>query len=255
MLKGLLFADLLAALLCMTAAFWVARERKRLDIVDLVWSPTFVIIAAIVAGYEFTWRTVLVLVLVDAWAIRLVSHLSDRAKSRKDDPRYKAMSRKWKGNLWRQAYLRVFLFQGLLVWLISLPVILAAGKSTGASALFTVLGLAVWAQGFVVEAIADKQLKAFVSGGTDKGEVLQSGLWRYSRHPNYYGEISQWFGIALIACSAHNGWIGLLSPLVLTATIVFISGLPPIEKRRRGNLEYQEYKRRTSPLLPWFPKN
>ncbi|HET7320176.1 MAG TPA: DUF1295 domain-containing protein [Candidatus Saccharimonadales bacterium] len=254
MLSWLLVANAIAILVVMTGAFLVAKKRQRLDTVDSAWGMAFAVAAAVSAGYEFNLRTVLLLVLVDIWAVRLTAHLLDRSRHSKEDPRYKELSKKWKGNFWLRAYFSIFVVQGVLVWIISLPVAMAVGKSTGSAALFTILGVAVWLKGFVIEALADRQLALFRKGGKNKNEVLQTGLWRYSRHPNYYGEITQWFGIGLIACAAHNGWVGLAGPLVLTLTIIFISGIPPIEKRRAADLKYQEYKRQTSVLIPWRPK-
>jgi len=251
MVKGLLLANALAILVVMSAAFVVAKNRKRLDTVDTAWALSFVIAASIVAGYELTWRTIVIVVLVDIWAIRLSSHLLERAKTRKEDPRYTAVATKWKGDYWVNAYLRIFLVQAAIVWVVALPIALAAGKATHLSAVFIVVGTVVWLKGFVIEVVADRQLAVFLK--THKG-VMQTGLWRYSRHPNYYGEVVQWLGIALIACGAHNGWLGFIGPLTLIVTIIFVSGIPPTEKEKANDLEYQRYKRRTSPLIPWFPK-
>jgi steroid 5-alpha reductase family enzyme len=251
MVKGLLLVNALAILVVMSTAFVAAKNRKRLDIVDIAWVLSFVVAASIVAGYEFTWRTVTIAVLVDVWAIRLSNHLLERAKSRKEDPRYTAIAKKWKGDYWLNAYIRIFLVQALLAWLVTLPIVLAAGKGSHLSTVFIILGVLVWLKGFLIETIADRQLATFLK--TNKG-IMQTGLWRYSRHPNYYGEIVHWLGIALIACGAHNGWLGFIGPLILIVTIIFISGIPPIEKAKANDLEYQKYKRHTSPLVPWFPK-
>lgn len=255
MLTWLLVANAIAILVVMTGAFLVAKRRKRLDTVDSAWGMAFAVAAAVSAGYDFQLRTLLLLVLVDIWAVRLTSHLLDRSRRSKEDPRYTELSKKWKGNFWARAYLSVFLVQALLVWVISLPVVMAAGKSNAYATLFTILGTAVWLKGFVIETIADRQLAKFRGASKNKNEVLQTGLWRYSRHPNYYGEISQWFGVGLVACAAHNGWIGLAGPLVLALTIIYVSGIPPIEKRHAGDLKYQEYKRHTSALIPWPSKS
>lgn len=251
MVKGLLMVNALAILVVMLVAFVAARNRKRLDTVDVAWVLSFVIAASIVAGYEFTWRTVVIAFLVDAWAVRLSNHLLERVKTRKEDPRYASIAKKWKGDYWLNAYVRIFFIQAVLAWIVALPIALAAGKGGGHSTVFIILGALVWVKGFVVEAVADRQLAIFFK--THKG-VMQTGLWRYSRHPNYYGEIVQWVGIALIACGAHMGWLGFIGPIVLTLTIIFISGIRLTEKAKAGNLEYQKYKRRTSPLIPWFPK-
>jgi steroid 5-alpha reductase family enzyme len=114
----------------------------------------------------------------------------------------------------------------------------------------TWLGAGLWLVGFVVESVADRQLAAFIKDKSNKGKVLDTGLWRYSRHPNYFGELLQWWAIGLIAAQTAYGWIGFAGPLLLTILIVFVSGIPPIENRRRDNPAYQDYKRRTSRLVP-----
>ena len=250
--EGLLLANAVSIIVFMTAMFFLAKQRGRLDTVDLAWGPAFVIAASLVAGYDVQGRTVLIALLVDIWGVRLTSHILERAKTSKEDPRYKDISKKWKGSFWLRAYFSIFLLQGVLVWLISLPVVTASGKGSHASLYFMITGTLVWVAGFVVELVADRQLAHYLKA--HKG-VMQTGLWRYSRHPNYFGEIVQWFGIGIIACGARNGWLGLAGPLVLAFIIIFVSGIPPIEKRHASDLSYQKYKRRTSPLIPWFPKS
>jgi steroid 5-alpha reductase family enzyme len=127
--------------------------------------------------------------------------------------------------------------------------------------LFTA-GYLVWVAGFLIEYNADKQLAVFLTqqknknNGKAKGNkrgLLDTGLWRYSRHPNYFGELVQWWGIGLISLQTSYGWVGLFGPLLLTILIRFVSGVPPIEKRRADDPDYQAYQRRTNALVPWFP--
>lgn len=236
----------------MSLAFMVAKWRERLDTVDIAWGPAFVTVAWLTVGLKPSFRSWLIVALVSVWAIRLASHILQRARTTGEDPRYLELTKKWKGDLWANAYPRIFLLQGLLVWIVSLPVMVASDTLVGWQWL-TWLGLLVWLKGFVVETVADRQLAEFLQR-TKRPKVLQTGLWRYSRHPNYYGEILQWWGIAVIALQASWGYIGLLGPLVLTFLIVFVSGIPPIEKRRAKDPEYKDYQRRTSALLLLPPK-
>ncbi len=244
---GLLF-------LYMTVWFLLARKRRRFDTVDAAWGGGYALAAWAVAVQVPSTRTFVIAVLVTIWSSRLTRHIASRSRKAGDDPRYVAMAEKWKGNIWLRAYLSLFLTQGFLIWLIGLPIVLAAGDLLSGWAWLTWLGAAIWASGFVIESKADSQLAAFLSKKPAKGSVLSDGLWRYSRHPNYFGELVQWWGIGVIALQVSYGWIGLAGPLLLTILIVFVSGIPPIEKRRKDNAAYQEYKKHTSPLIPWFPR-
>ncbi len=116
------------------------------------------------------------------------------------------------------------------------------------------LGIAVWLTGFFFEATGDWQLKQFVQNPANRGKLINTGLWRYSRHPNYFGEVTQWWGIYLIALSTPRGWITILGPITITVLILFVSGIPMLEKKYHGRPEFEAYKRRTSAFFPLPPK-
>jgi steroid 5-alpha reductase family enzyme len=250
MVLHLLIVNLALLIAYMTAWFLLARKRQRLDTVDSAWGGGFTVAAWAVALQAPSARTLVVALLITVWSGRLTNHIARRSRKNNDDPRYVVMAEKWKGNLWARAYVSLFLTQGFLIWVISLPVVMAANNALSGLTWLTALGAAVWLSGFIIESVADKQLARFVSNKSNKGKVLDTGLWRYSRHPNYFGELTQWWGIGVIALQVAYGWAGLLGPLVLTVLIIFVSGIPPIEKRRQGNEAYQEYKKHTSPLIP-----
>ncbi len=234
----------------MTAWFLLARKRQRLDTVDSAWGGGFAVAAWSVALQAPSARTLVIALLITVWSGRLTNHIARRSRKNSDDPRYVAMAEKWKGNVWVRAYVSLFLTQGFLIWVVSIPVVMAAGNLLGGLNWLTSVGAVIWLVGFVVESIADRQLAQYLSDKKNKGKVLDTGLWRYSRHPNYFGELTQWWGIGVIALQAAFGWIGLLGPLTLTILIVFVSGIPPIEKRRKDNPAYREYMKHTSPLIP-----
>lgn len=250
--EALLAWNAAALLMYMSVIFFWAYQRKRLDTVDAAWGGGFVVVAWLVAGLELEFRTILIAILIDIWAIRLTHHLLNRVFSRsEDDERYNQIARKWnKKYYWQRAYVSVFLLQGLLILVISLPVMTAAGVTLAWAPALAVIGTLVWLKGFVIEAVADKQLHDFIADKKNKGKVLQAGLWRRSRHPNYLGEITQWYGIAIIACGASWGWIGLLGPTVLALLIRFVSGVPPIEKRKAQDPDYQAYMHQTNAIIP-----
>lgn len=237
--------------LFMTLAFVVAKQRKRLDMVDTAWGLGFIVVAWSVYLQEPATRTLVIAGLVSIWGLRLANHIWRRSRKKdEDDPRYQEIASKWQGNYWLRAYFSVFMLQGALVLVVSLPVTVASSEPLNGWAWLTWLGLLIWLKGFVFESIADHQLAQYLKL-KDRPKVLKTGLWKYSRHPNYYGEIVQWWGIGIIALQVNYGWLGLIGPLTLTLLIVFVSGIPPIEKRRAKDPEYRRYMQRTSPLIPW----
>jgi steroid 5-alpha reductase family enzyme len=112
----------------------------------------------------------------------------------------------------------------------------------------------VWVIGFFFESVGDAQLSRFIKDPANKGKLMQSGLWKYTRHPNYFGEVTQWWGLWIIALSVSYGWLGIIGPLTITTLILKVSGIPLLEKSMEGNPEFQEYKKRTSVFFPLPPK-
>jgi steroid 5-alpha reductase family enzyme len=238
----------------MSLAYLVARKRDQFNVVDIAWGAAFVLVAWGVYYQVSQPRTLLVAVLVSLWGIRLMSHLFKRVRTGEDDPRYIEIRKKWKGDVWLRAYFIIFMLQALLVLVVGLPIILTGNNLLAHTAWAVYTGAVIWFVGFTLERTADAELAEFVANRKSKNEVLDTGLWRYSRHPNYFGELAQWWGIGIIALQASWGWVGLLGPLTLTILIVFISGIPTIEKKKKSNPAYAAYMKRTSPLIPWPPK-
>lgn len=247
----LLWVNAVALLVYMSLGWLVARRANRLDVVDTGWGLGFIVVAWLVVIQRHLEADYVVAILVTIWGLRLARHTYRRSRKRgEDDPRYVALASKWRGNYWLSAYYKIFITQGVFLWVISLPIVFAAGASRPSSSWFLAAGAIIWAIGFALEAISDKQLGEFLSQPANKGQVMDHGLWRFSRHPNFFGELTQWWGIGVIACGARLGYIGLIGPLALTISIVFISGIPPIENRKRSNPAYKKYMQRTSPLIP-----
>ncbi|MEK7599597.1 MAG: DUF1295 domain-containing protein [Patescibacteria group bacterium] len=238
----------------MSLWFVIARSRQRLDTVDTAWGLGYVLVAWAVVIQEPNTISFLIACLVSVWGLRLANHIWRRSLKHDEDPRYVELSSKWRGNLWLRAYFSIFLLQGVLIWAISLPIVMASNPALIGWGWLVLLGSLVWLKGFCIEALADRQLRQFLSN-KNRPKVLQTGLWRYSRHPNYFGELTQWWGIGIIACQVSYGWVGLFGPTILSILIIFVTGIPPIEKRRLKDPEYKEYKRRTSPLILWPPKS
>jgi steroid 5-alpha reductase family enzyme len=253
-MSQLLLVNAIVLLVYMTGWFIAGRLRNRLDTVDNAWGGGYFVMAWAVALQRPTWLTLLIASLVTIWAARLTAHIARRNAQRPEDPRYAEISSKWKGNFWLRAYFSIFLLQGVLIWIIGLPITIAGNTIGQHHIVYAVVGVIVWLKGYVIESLADRQLRQYLATKPDKANVLDTGLWRYSRHPNYFGEIVQWYGIAVIALSVHLGWIGLIGPTVLAFTIIYVSGIPPIENRRKDNSAYQAYKKRTSVFFPLPPR-
>jgi len=142
----------------------------------------------------------------------------------------------------------------LFLILIASPVILVNGSAEGEVGAFAFAGMGLWAAGFVFEAVGDAQLKRFKRNPQNGGRILTRGLWKYTRHPNYFGEAVMWAGVSLLALSVPGGWVGLVSPLVITLLLTRVSGIPLLEKKYKGNPEFEDYARRTSAFFPRFPR-
>lgn len=236
------------------AWFLFAHYKKRYDLVDVAWGGGFVVVAWVMqwvnSGSTF-FAQVLITILVTVWGVRLAYHIGWRNFGKHEDKRYQQMRRKWRGPTWLNALIKVFLLQGVLLFIVALPIIATATSQTVFNSdLWLTLGFAVWLSGFIVETIADYQLRRFIDDKNNKGKILQSGLWKYSRHPNYFGEVVLWWGIWIISMSINPVWWSVVGPLTITFLILFVSGVPLLERRYQGNKDYQAYKKRTSGFVP-----
>lgn len=246
----------LGAVVGITTAVWVLSLVVRdASLIDLFWGPLFA-----VQGWVYRARaedpglaSLLAVVIVTAWAVRLAVHLARRNLGKGEDPRYAAM-REAGGALWpARSLVTVFWLQAGLSWVIALPLAVVAGSSGGVAAL-AALGAALAVGGLVIETVADLQLAAFKSDPARKGRVLDSGLWRYSRHPNYFGDAVFWWGIFLMAVASGGLWT-VVGPIVMTLLLMKVSGVPMLESRMEETRPgYREYVRRTPAFFPWFPR-
>ena len=240
----------------MTLLWLISLRLKDASIVDPFWGPGFAIasITYYLVDGRYPDRGTLVLGLVTLWAARLGYHLYVRNRREGEDPRYAAM-RKARGKQFPLISLfTIFWFQALLLWVISLP-ILGSIASQAPLGFFDILGMVVFLIGLTIESIADKQLALFRAVPTNKGHVLDTGLWRYSRHPNYFGEAVLWWGLYLIAVSAAAYW-AIVGPILITFLLLRFSGVPMLEEGLSASRPgYSEYIKRTSSFLPWPPKS
>jgi steroid 5-alpha reductase family enzyme len=236
--------------------FVISLFKRRNDVADVAWGLGFVLLAwtsFFLSGATGT-RGVLVGVLVSVWGLRLAWHIHARNRGKAEDYRYLAWRREWGRWFYPRSYAQVYLLQGALLFLISLPVLIINRNASGTFGLLDGIGACVWLFGFLFESVGDAELARFVKDPANKGRLLQSGLWRYTRHPNYFGEVAQWWGIWLVALGVPGGWFGIIGPLTITILILKVSGIPMLEKKMAENPDFTEYTRRTSVFFPWFPK-
>lgn len=237
----------------MVATWIVSLVVKDASIVDIVWGVGFVVVGWIALYRGGTdSRSWLVAILTTVWGLRLAGYLAWRNLGKGEDFRYRAMRRRYGERFGLASLIVVFGLQGLLMWVVSLPVQAAAGGELGPT---DAMGIALFAVGFFFETTGDIQLARFKKDPANQGKVLDTGLWRYTRHPNYFGDFCVWWGLYVIAL-AGGAWWTIVGPLVMTALLMKYSGAGLLEKtiasRRPG---YAEYVRRTNTFFPGPPRS
>jgi steroid 5-alpha reductase family enzyme len=191
------------------------------------------------------------LLIVTAWGLRLYWHLTLRSREHGEDRRYKGLRASWNHKkIGQQRYLKIYLFQGFLLLLVSVPLAAIFTASAFPHIVLIGVGLAVWLIGIAIEIVADKQMSDFRTAA-QKPAIMDKGLWRYSRHPNYFGEIMLWVGATLVAFAAGQWW-AFIGPSVLAFLIIKVSGITPVEKHMASNKDYQAYKAKTPALVPFL---
>ena len=262
MLEGLLI-NAAVDLTMMLLLCWVAVRIGDVSFIDAVWGAGMAVLAlaSFVQVTEPGQRAILLLAMTVIWGLRLGVHLFLRWRGHGEDPRYARMLGKARsqGRYGSAAFKVVFGPQAVLLFITSLPaqVGILAGAAPAPITSLAWAGFALWLTGMVFETVGDAQLKAFRANPAMKGKVLDTGLWRYTRHPNYFGDACVWWGIWLVA--AQGGmWVALgslIGPLFLTFTLTKWSGKPLLEKGlAKSRPGYAEYVKRTSGFVPWPPK-
>ena len=254
-----IWLNALVVIISMMTLIWIASViAKNVSIVDLFWGFGFVVAALFYfLSLETTGiRNYLILILVSVWGLRLSVYLTWRNYGKGEDFRYREFRRKYGASrYWWISYFQTFLFQGVLMWLISAPLLGAqAGKPGSGLGFLDYAGIAVWLTGFIFEAGGDLQLAAFRSDPANRGKVLDRGFWKYTRHPNYFGDSAVWWGYGLISISASS-YLPALGSVLMTLLIIKVSGISLLEKTLVSDKPlYADYVRRTSAFFPWFPK-
>ena len=244
-------------LLSMILLWLLSLALRNSSIVDIFWGIGFIIIAWLafaLASQGYLPRKQLIVALVTIWGLRLALHIGFRNWGKPEDFRYAA----WRGEngsrWWWISFFKVFLLQGTLMWITSAPLI--AGQISGFPAILTpldLIGALLWTLGLLFEAVSDLQLTLFKADHANRRKILTSGLWKYTRHPNYFGEAVLWWGFYVIALAAGHGWT-IFSPILMTLLLMRISGVAMLERAMKSRPGYEEYMQKTNAFVPWLPR-
>lgn len=241
----------------MTLLWLASLKLKNSSIVDIFWGAGFVIAAWVYFALTpegYLLRKLLISLLVTIWGLRLTGHILRRNWGKPEDFRYQKWRNENGEKWWWKSLFQVFLLQGFLMWAISMPLLAAQYKGVPARlTVFDILGVILWLIGFTFEALGDHQLSKFKADPTNKGKVMDKGVWRFTRHPNYFGDSAQWWGYYFIAAAA-GGWWSFFSPILMTLFLLKVSGVALLEKTMETRPGYKEYMARTSAFIPWFPR-
>lgn len=244
------------AAMVMTLGWWWQRRHRNAGIVDALWALLLAAAGVFhaVSGHGTPSARILIALCASAWGLRLGLHLWHRVHHEPEDGRYRALREHWQGS--QRAFFLFFQFQAGLVVLFSLP-FAAVAWNTHPHPLWLVAGVAIWLLALVGESIADRQLARFRADEANRGRTCRAGLWRYSRHPNYFFEWLTWIGYALMAIGSPLVWMAWLGPVVMYLFLRYLSGIPFTEQqalRNRGD-DYRAYQSSTSAFFPWFVRD
>lgn len=240
----------------MSALFIIAHIKRNNSIADSGWGIGFIIIAlfTLMRTGLYLPRHLLVTALVLLWGIRLSGYITWRNWGKGEDPRYVEFRKRWGAWALLFSYLEVFMLQGGLLIVVASSIIVINTSITPGIHFLDILGASIWLIGLVFEALGDVRLYNFLHNPINKGRVMKYGLWSYTRHPNYFGEVCIWWGIWLIALAVPYGVWTIISPLTITTLLLFVSGIPLAEKQLEHLPEFQQYQKETSVFFPLPPK-
>jgi steroid 5-alpha reductase family enzyme len=236
--------------------FFVAIIKKDNGIFDVAWGLGFVVLALVnlFMAENIYFAQLLITFLVSIWAVRLALHIGYRKRGQKEDFRYAAWREQWGKKAVLKTFTNVVVLQGLFMLIIAIPIIVVNYKPVKNVNIINYIGIFIWCIGFLFEALGDYQLLKFKQDSSNKGRIMTSGLWKYTRHPNYFGEATMWWGIFLIVFSSSYSLISFISPITITFLLLKVSGVPLLESKYKDNPGFIEYARKTNNFLPWFPK-
>lgn len=236
--------------------FLIAQLIKNNSIVDIGWGLGFILITItnLIITDAISTRQIIVSVLTIIWGIRLSTYLFFRNKGKPEDFRYTQMRKNWGDKARIKAFIWVFMLQGSLMIMIGFPIVWVNQFGSTSINVIDIFGIFIWIIGFFFQAVSDFQLSRFIKFEKKySGQIMKKGLWKCSRHPNYFGETVMWWGIYILVCSSQYGWATIFSPILITFLLLKVSGVPLLEKKYSENNEFLEYAKGTNKFFPWFP--
>ena len=240
----------------MNVMFVIAQIKKDNSIVDIGWGLGFL---AVTIGLVFTTGLqsqvhLVFLFMIMLWSLRLARYIFKRNLGTGEDYRYAAWREEWGKNVVWRAYLQVFMLQGVIMWIVLSPSYAVFSNPNTEFGALQCFGVFLWIIGFYFESVGDSQMMRFKAKEGNKGKLMNQGLWKYTRHPNYFGEALLWCGFGVYSFTAETWWLSLIGPAVITFFLLKVSGVAMLERKYDGNSKYDEYKRITSSFIPWFSK-
>ncbi|MFZ1654645.1 MAG: DUF1295 domain-containing protein [Candidatus Moraniibacteriota bacterium] len=253
------FSALLLSLY-LTLVLVVALCREDNGIMDIAYGAGFVLIAWCLAFMwpDWTDRQMIVLACVTLWGVRLATRILLKNWSKPEDFRYHTWREEWKKKGMLYFFFRslgqIYLLQGAIILIVSLPVMIVFATTQAPIEWYNWLGIGLWCVGFIFEFVGDFQLDRFIGNKDNTGKIMMTGLWKYTRHPNYFGEATMWWGLFLVVFGLPFSRFALASPILITFLLTQVSGIPMLEKRWAGRPDWETYRAKTSAFFPWIPK-
>ncbi len=244
------------------ATFIIAKSRKKHDLLDILWGLSFIVpsVISLILNGSFTISNIIITILVTAWGCRLTYHIFIRNSKAKEDFRYVKYREEYKGKHFDlYFFLKMYMLQYVLSIIISFQIVYSNTKRIPEFTYLSAIGIIVWLIGYIFESVGDRQLKEFKNDKNNKGKLMTTGLWQYTRHPNYFGEATMWWGIYLIVTSNYQNFFLIFSPIVITLLVRFVSGVPLLENKYDNRTDWDQkeawerYKKETSIFFP-LPK-
>ncbi len=240
----------------------IALLKNNYGLADMAWGLGFIVIAisSLIYSRNFSLISITVTLLVAIWGFRLFFYIGIRNWNKDEDYRYVNMRKRWKTHIRLKAFIFVFLLQASFLYVISLPIQLVNFNrlvfSTPLEYVIYIVGLFLWIIGFIFESLGDRQLKTFKKDPNNKGKLMTEGLWSWTRHPNYFGESLMWWAIGIISVSTLSAYLfaGLIGPLFITYLLLYVSGVPLLERKYKDREDFKAYARKTSKFFPLPPK-
>lgn len=240
----------------------IAQIKNNNGLVDIAWGIGIVVsaVSSLILGNQYSLTGLIVTGLTIIWGVRLSAYLFKRNFNKPEDFRYQNFKRKWSTNLRLKALVYVFLTQSVFSYIIGLPIILTNTLNNEVFGIYSIVlatfGTIIFFIGFVFEVLADHSLAKFKKDPNNKEKIMQKNVWKLSRHPNYFGEATIWWGITIVSLATLNplNLIGLVSPIIITYLLLFVTGVPLLERKYKDNMAYQAYAKRTPIFFPMCPK-